>query len=167
MPNKMRGIFSLITADDLFKKIEHDFELVCKNPGDPYAAFNFFVTAEHMLDWQYPGDKNKKLRNNLHNSEIILQVCSHLANGAKHFITEAKHHKSVSDTPKKVVFDGGALPKNSLPIGALPAYSLPGKWSDELFIELSGDAAIALGDVIRVETLAERILIFWRNILIP
>ena len=159
----MKGIFSLRTPTDLLQKLEHDLNLIQERPDDSYVAYNFFVTAEHMLDWQYPGYANKTLREKLRNNKIILQICSHLANGAKHFAVQAKHHKSVSDTAKKAVYGGGALPKGSFPIGAIPKYGMPGKWSDELFVELSGEASVTFGKAIGVVALAERILEFWRG----
>ena len=116
-----------------------------------------------MIDWQYPGYSKKTLREKSRNNEVILQICSHIANGAKHFVSQAKHHKSVSDTAKKAVYDGGAFPKGSFPIGAIPKYGVPGKWSDELFVELSGEASVTFGKAIGVVALAERILEFWRE----
>lgn len=161
--NKMKGIFSLKNPADLFRKLEHDFNLIQERPDDPYVAFNFFVTAEHMLDWQYSGYSNKNLREELRNSEMILQICSHLASGAKHFTVQAKQHKSVSETAKRAVYSGGALHKGSFCIGAIPKYSIPGKWSDELFVELSGEASVTFDKAISVVVLAEQILEFWRD----
>ena len=158
----MKGIFNLKSPSDLLQKLEHDFCLIQEKPDDPYIAFNFFVTAEHMLDWQYPGYENKIDRENLRKSEIILQICSHIANGAKHFEAQARHHKSISDTLKKAVYGGGGLPKGSFPIGAIPKYGVPGEWTDELYIELSGDAS-AFGESISVVSLAEEILTFWKD----
>ncbi len=123
----MEGIFSLTTLTDLFQKLEHDFSLMQMNPSDPYAAFNFFVTAEHMVDWKYPGYANKNNCKDFRKSNIILQICSHIANGAKHFVAQANHHKSVLDTSKKAVYGGGSLPSGSFPIGAIPKGGVPGK----------------------------------------
>ena len=159
----MEGIFNLNTPVDLLKKLEHDFCLMQKRADDPYIAFNFFVTAEHMLDWLFPGYEHKKERDGLRNSEMILQICSHIASGAKHFYAQAKHHKSVSDTSRRAVYKGGCLPKNSFPVGSVPKYGLPGRWSDELCIQLSGDASVSFGEVISVLSLAEEILNFWRK----
>jgi hypothetical protein len=159
----MKGVFSLKSPTDLFRKLEHDLNLIRKRPDDPYAAFNFFVTAEHMLDWQFPGYENKKSREALRDSQMILKICSHIANGAKHFTVQAKHHRSVLKTAKKAVYGGGGLPNGSFTIGAIPKYGVPGNWSDELFIELSGEASETFGSVIRVVVLAEWILEFWRD----
>jgi hypothetical protein len=161
----MKGIFELRTAGDLLAKLEHDFSLLRDDPGNSYAAFNFFVTAEHLLDWVYPGYENKKPRESLRSSELVLQVCSHIATGAKHFVAQAKQHESVSGTKRPIVYQGGALPRGAFPIGAIPAGAVPGTWSPELLVELSGDAAKELGNVVHVLELAERVVEFWRKYL--
>ena len=47
------GFFELQTAQDLLAKLRHDFDRLKKSPMDSYAAFDFFVTAYHMLEWGY------------------------------------------------------------------------------------------------------------------
>jgi len=157
----MKGIFTLKTSADLLQKLDHDFCLIKEKPDNPYAAFNFFVTAEHMRDWHYPGDRESQKQ--LVDSEVLLQICSHIANGAKHFEINPNRHKSVSNTVKKSAYGGGALPKGSFPIGALPKGAVPGKWADELYVELSGEASELFGDRIGVVSLAEKIIIYWRK----
>ena len=63
--------------------------------GTPNVAVDFFVTAEHMADWVLPGQANRQARETLRASSVLLQVPSHVANGAKHFIAEARPHQSV------------------------------------------------------------------------
>jgi hypothetical protein len=87
----------LRTPKDLLRKLEYDYARVEINPRETYAAFDFFVTAEHMVDWVY----NKPLRNN----ELLLRIVSHLATGSKHFIVSNPKHKSVSG----LGIDGGAF----------------------------------------------------------
>ena len=89
------GVFTLSSPRDLFEKLRHDVEVIKANPTDPYAAYNFVVTAEHMLDWIYPGRSNEKTRRDLRDSEPLLALISHLANGAKHFASLGPHHQSV------------------------------------------------------------------------
>lgn len=163
--DKMQGVFELHTAEDLFAKLEHDFATLREDPGNSYAAFNFFVTAEHLLDWVYPGYENKKPREDLRNSELVLQICSHIASGAKHFVAQAKQHDSVSGTRRPIVCQGGALPRCAFPVGGIPVGALPGRWSPELHVELSGDAANELGNVIHVLELGGRVVEFWREYL--
>lgn len=58
----MEGVFSLKTPKDLLGKLQHDYERLKANRLDTYAAFDFFVTSEHLLDWIYPGEANKEHR---------------------------------------------------------------------------------------------------------
>ena len=51
--NKFKGFFELQTAQDLLRKLRHDSQRVKQSPMDSYAAFDFFVTAHHMLEWRY------------------------------------------------------------------------------------------------------------------
>jgi len=96
----MDGIFRLKTAADLREKLRRDLQKLKDAPLDLDAAFNFFVTAESILDWAYPKRANKQKRIDVMNGSALLWVCSHLATGAKHFEPEAHHHVSVSSTEK-------------------------------------------------------------------
>jgi hypothetical protein len=41
----------LRTPKDLIRKLEHDFDRVEKWPSDQCAVFDFFITAEPIVDW--------------------------------------------------------------------------------------------------------------------
>ena len=58
----MKGAFTLQTPHDLLEKLESDYDALMQDRNNPYLAYNFFVTAEHMLDWVYPGYANKNKR---------------------------------------------------------------------------------------------------------
>ena len=81
-----------------------------------------------------------------------------MANSAKHFEVEAKHHRSVSETRK---------------IGSYwPEYYwrdkyFPQKYWPEvnLVIRLQGDGERELGSVITVLELSQRILDYWESLL--
>jgi len=75
-------------AEDLLKKLKWDLQRIENAPSDIYAAFDFFVTAEHIPDWI----NNNKIKN----GNELLKVVSHIANGAKHFEVSDKRHKSVT-----------------------------------------------------------------------
>lgn len=150
----MRGFFLLHTANDLLQKLERDFKKLKQHPRDVDLAFNFFVTAEHILDWKYPGRANKNNREMLRNAEVLLQVTSHLASGAKHFDVEAKHHTSVKDTGGFGYFPQGYWPKG---------YWLEGYWPDNLIVHLDGNAASLLSSQISVLDLASSVLQFWQS----
>ncbi|WP_234775681.1 hypothetical protein [Paraburkholderia tropica] len=99
MVNKFSGFATLKQPEDLYLKLVHDRKRMTQEPCDPYSAFDFFVTAEHLLDWVIPGmgkDQRKK-RGALRDSNAILRVVSHVANGSKHFVAESQHHQSVDD----------------------------------------------------------------------
>ena len=144
MGRNMRGFFLLRTANDLLQKLERDFKKLKQHPLDVDLAFNFFVTAEHILDWKYPGRANKSNREKLRNAEVRLQVTSHLASGAKHFDVEAKHHTSVKDTGR---------------VGYWPE----GYWPESLIVYLDGNAASLLSSQISVLDLASDVLQFWQS----
>lgn len=95
-----QGFAHLNTTRDLLDKLVHDQSRMRSNPNDFYAAFDFFVTAEHMVDWYLPDceiGSQTKARKALRDSTPLLALVSHIANGAKHFEATAKHHKSVDD----------------------------------------------------------------------
>ncbi len=88
------GLFQMKTAKDLFAKLEWEFENFRKDPSNPWIAFNFFVTAEHLPDWI-----NRK---DLKGNHSILRICSHLANSGKHY---KSNKKSVVDAFRNGVVD--------------------------------------------------------------
>ena len=98
------GSFELQTAKDLLRKLHHDSDRLKKSPVDSHVAFDFFVTAYHMLEWQYPNGRGRTqtyLKN-------WFQVCRHLANGAKYF--QAVRGNSLKNTlVHKVAFDPSAF----------------------------------------------------------
>jgi hypothetical protein len=58
----MPGVFELRSPADLLAKLGRELERLRTAPNDVDHAFNFFVTAEHMLDWLHPGNKGKARR---------------------------------------------------------------------------------------------------------
>lgn len=146
--------FDLNTAHDLRAKMRRDLERMRANPMDSDAAFNFFVTAEHMPDWIYPKREKKQERETLKNSEIILRICSHLANGAKHFEVEAKHHDTVQSSGRRRGWHGS---------WAGGPWFGPWFGGSCLVIHLKGDAEQALGPAISAIDLATKIMEFWEN----
>jgi len=149
------GFFKLRTPADLLEKLKYDCSRIERDSRDVYAAFDFFVTAEHLLDWKYPdvgGDANTRARTDLRKNESLLRVTSHLANGAKHFKTTASRHTSVDDAyMHKADFD--------------PADFDPADFdtTDRLVVDLAGDDAMVLGPEISVLDLARRVLDYWED----
>jgi hypothetical protein len=141
------GSFELRTASDLFRKLEYDLKRVQNNPLDSYAAFDFFVTAEHMIDWFYKDSDGKKKSER--NSNSLLQICSHIANGSKHFKATHPRHKAVAATTvHKGDFSQDFSPRD---------FDV-----SRLEVELQGDAAAALGNTISALVLAAQITDHWK-----
>lgn len=147
------GFADLRTARDLFRKLEHDRERMARNAMDTYAAFDFFVTAEHLLDWILPdanGASQRKVREARRSAEPLLEITSHLASGAKHFRATAPHHRSVAHAD---VQEGGFDSASFSPDSFSPAaFALSG-----LHIELAD------GTLEHAYSLADRVLAFWQN----
>jgi len=105
--SNFKGFAELRAPRDLVKKLEYDLARVLKSPQDQYAAFDFFVTAEHIVDWIHPDYyKDKKRRTEIRSSTPILRITSHIANGVKHFEAKWKQHDSV----QTVEFTGYVMP---------------------------------------------------------
>ena len=143
----MQGIFELKTPSDLLKKLEHDLARIEANLLDSYAAFDFFVTAEHMLDWVYPNDK--EARRQERDSRVELRICSNIANGSKHFEATAKQHDTVSDT--------------RIHKGRFSNAFSSGFVTSRLMISLKGDADQTLGSEISVIAMANKVLAYWKG----
>jgi hypothetical protein len=149
----VKGIFTLASAKDLLAKLRHDLEEFQLDPKNPYVAFNFFVTAEHMIDWVYPGYSSKTQREQIRSQHVLLQIVSHIANGAKHFAAEAKQHTSVTNSGHRAPFFGRQY------FGRYFA-----DWffrEGPLMVSLSGPAAAAFGSSVTALDLAEKVLAFW------
>jgi hypothetical protein len=146
---RFKGFGSLKTPIDLLQKIRHDFERLREVPDDIYAAFDFFVSAYHMLDWLHPDDDTGRIAEE--GKFPLLQVCSHLANGAKHFEAKQTRHTSVDDVVvEKGAFQRGVFQPNSFQVGGL-------------FIRLDGQAASMFGSKIEAVDFAQKVLLHWET----
>lgn len=126
---------------DLLAKLQFDFARIEANPLDVYAAFDFFVTAEHVPDWV--GDKSIKSK------EPLLKVVSHIANGAKHFRATHRKHNSVENLSlEDGAFQAGAFQSDAFDVG-------------DLVIELKGDEAKLFGPKISAGSLAQKVIEYW------
>ena len=144
-----QGAFGLETPQDLLGKLRREFERLRANPNDQDSAFNFFVTAEQMLDWVYPGNPNKNAREALRNAELLLQVVSHLASKSKHYDQLARHHRSVDSSGSVGPFFGGKFFGGGF-FG-----------SSRQMIQFKGQAAKTFGESMPAVELAQRVLSFW------
>jgi len=149
----MKGIFGLYNHINLFKKLEWEYENLIAKPSDAYVAYNFFVTAWHLLEWKYPELKDKPTRKKIRDQEPLLQICEHLAVGAKHFEPRDKNLSAVSDSKRRGVWADGFW---------APGTWKDGVWATWLVVVLTGDAQKVYGDQIRVEELARHVMDYWR-----
>lgn len=104
--------------EHLLAKLRHDYGRVTRKPDDCYAAFDFFVTANSMVDWVWPSATAAQ-QNRDRRADALPRICEHLANGAKHFVltrpsthvavTDLKVHKGAFSEAFSDAFDVGML----------------------------------------------------------
>ena len=145
----------LRTPTDLVKKLKHDLQRMATSGSDQYAAFDFFVTADCIVDWMHPevpGDKiatdeQKKRKSDLRKNNDLPRIASHIANGAKHFVVT--RHNSVAGIEKSRYVEEG--------------YVEDGYFEDPLLVHLMPDEAARLGVQGSIEAiqLARLVLQFW------
>jgi hypothetical protein len=141
------GLFELSTPRDLLAKLRHDMTRLETDPLDQYAVFDFFITAHHMTDWMKKSPRSKERRQYERRGVVLRKVCSHIANGSKHFEADASRHDSVSST---------RLHEGPFSQAFSDAFDI-----SRLEVHLEGDAAKELGSVVTVLRLARRVLAFW------
>lgn len=92
-----KGFGKLVSVENYWEKLKWEFDLLKSDPDNIYYAFNFSVTAYHLLEWVAP----RPMRTENPDWKIIkgnvkfLKECEQLANGAKHFEIDKKRHNSV------------------------------------------------------------------------
>ena len=123
--------------------------IMAADTSNEFAAFDFFVTAEHMVDWLHP---SRKLDQGQLRAAPILALVSHIANGAKHFTATAKRHRSVSSIEKDAYVAEG--------------YVESGYFEEPIVVVLTPSEEKVFGCT-RIEAveLASRVLEHWRNTL--
>jgi hypothetical protein len=132
----------LQTPRDLLAKLRHDHERLRRDPTDAFAAFDFFVTAEHLVDWTWPDDARRREKAR---SADPMATVSHLASGAKHFAATAARHTSVRGLRTRTgVFDPAIFDAGSFDVGGLLVETAAGTSVDAL-------------------TLATEVLTYWQD----
>ena len=148
--NRHFGFFDLETAKDLFRKLEHDLVALRESGQNSWDAFNFFVTAEHLLEWlKVPGGPRT-----YKDKHLLLQVVSHIANGAKHFQIADSSHKSVKSTVVETYFNKGS---------SEPPYFEDGYMQQCLLVHLEANEAKELGSPIAVWDLGTKVVEFFKR----
>ena len=147
--NPMKGILSIKTPSDLLAKTFKHLQALRLDPLDDYSAFDFFVSAESLIDWIAPGKKSKIQRMEFRNDDVVLQIVSHIASAAKHYQVEASHHKSVVSTSKS----SGHFGSLHFAMNHFNGHHFQkGQW----VVKLEGLAEKEIGHVISIVDLAER-----------
>lgn len=97
--SKVHGFFELRAPRDLLDKLEADFDRFQSCPAisreAQYAAFDFFVTAEHLPEWLAVATNGDKAKLSGYPEGAVV---SHVANGAKHFRVDPNRHNVVRQT---------------------------------------------------------------------
>ena len=141
------GFAQLRRPADLYAKLHYDLGRMLEDPGDEYPAFDFFVTAEHIVDWLHPASRHKQQA--LRKSDPLLQLVSHLANGAKHFEATLSRHDSVGSMTRETYVES--------------SFEVPGVADDVLVVTLTDSQAKVFGSAhFEVVTLAHRVIDYWR-----
>jgi hypothetical protein len=108
----------LQTPADLVDKLERDLSRIRGNPHDADAAFDFFVTADHVEEWLAQGSKWGGHPNG-HSGDLMRLVC-HLGSGAKHFTATSGRHAAVKDVVEQAgAFDPRVFQADPFDVGGL------------------------------------------------
>jgi hypothetical protein len=144
--------FDLKTPKDLLQKLKSDEARLKAEPTNSYAAFDFFVTGHALTHWVENAGTRQKVEGNDEYEKQLLNVCSHLGNGAKHFELSVKRHGSVRSAEST---DG------AFGTGVFNASTFQ---TAQLVITLEVEAAKALGgEAVEVCALAEKVVRFWEE----
>lgn len=136
--SEMNGFFSLRTVGDLLEKLEADFKRLSNADQSSieaqYAAFDFFVCAEHIPDWLKETIGGTKTS---HRSYADGPLVSHIANGAKHFRVDVSRHTAVRDTAAwGGAFQGDAFQSSAFDVSRLVVEREDGTVADVLDVAL-------------------------------
>ena len=147
--------FRLETPQDLLDKLRRDYGRILQEPANSDCAFDFFNTANCMVDWVWPSDRiaQRKARE----ADPVLRVCAHLADGAKHFLLTTPHRgvSAIEHVP-------AAFAKDAFAPGAFASQAFQCK--DELIVTLDADESAALGGArLSVPTLGKIVLNYWEK----
>lgn len=141
-------------SEELLELLKEDYANLQAHPDEKKMIFDFFVRAESLLDHHLPGRKNNPSRKKMRGNEVLLQVVSHIANDAKHFIAEASHHKSILKIGKTAGWFNSRWFNNHW-FGS-NWFSIP-----EFYVDLDGDARNKFGKRITIMELSKQIIEYW------
>jgi hypothetical protein len=159
----MEGVFELTTPAHLLGKLEREYERWKADPVNSDFAWNFFVTAEHLPDWLARSDSKAwggKSINAFKKDNPLLRICSHIANGGKHF-RPSPEHTSVDRTVREMTDyakDGYVKKGYFAEEPALRVYLAP----DEVAALQQADVPVTAEDIDAL-WVAAQVLKFWRQ----
>lgn len=110
----------LATVDDLLAKLGRDLERMKADPDGIDPAFDFFVTALHMLDWRWPESTVgwRTARAKAIASSRDLEIVAHLGNQAKHY--QVERHQAVADLGRtQSAFHPRAFDRHAFQVGSI------------------------------------------------
>lgn len=142
-----KGFVELSTINDYCGKLKYDYNQFKLDGDNVYIAFNFFLTAYHLIDWLFEGKYNDKDRERI-NKEPIIRICSNIANGIKHFETDKKRHNSIKEIEREKCVEDG--------------YVEQGYFDEPIMIRLDDTLERQFGKEIPIIELADRVMDFWR-----
>src|SRR3990170_7760337 len=102
------GFFNVRDPQALFEKMRYDYGRMIAEPLNVFPAWDFFVTANHLIDWIWPSAGSTQHRKE-RRWEAIPRICEHLANGAKHFIVNREHRAVAEIERVQGAFDAAAF----------------------------------------------------------
>jgi hypothetical protein len=138
--------FDLLTPSDLLRKLQHDFSRLSHNPANSYAAFDFFVTGLHMVDWMNRSGQSVQPIDSYETQ--LWGVCNQLGNGLKHFHPTKGHVSSTG-------LEGATFDKHTF----ASVFEV-----GHLVVHLDDVAAKEIGQsVIDAVALAAKVLHYWES----
>jgi hypothetical protein len=141
------GFFDIRDPQALFKKLRYDYQRICAEPLNAFPVWDFFVTANHLVDWIWPSAGTAQHRQE-RAAETIPRICEHLANGAKHYIVNRTHAAVAQIERTGEAFAGYRSDRT--------------EDGDALLISIDAREATELGTTcITARELARRVLIYW------
>jgi hypothetical protein len=142
----MNGLFEMRTPEDLLGKLEADFQrLTAAEPLSKeaqYAAFDFFLTANHLPDWLVAAKGGSKTAWRNYADEPLVGA---IANGGKHFTVNDPRYQTASDGAiHEGAFDSNVFDRSAFDVDGLEIENID-------------------GSIVDVIDLAERVLEHWRR----
>ena len=137
----MSRSFGLQTANDLLKKLEREYDRFCSSPHEDKSdhAFNFAITAWHMVDWVWHESMDKSgaafgcekfdhFHSKVRSECGALQICYEIATGSKHVILKPEKAKAVELTKTTTSRGGGVVRSVVSPVVMPVATSVTGSY---------------------------------------